>query len=108
MQYATPATVVHVTARSERDGVVIAVQNQGRPIPDAALPFIFEPFRRERRGESSSGNLGLGLYIASQIVLAHQGTLDAHCASGTTTFTVRLPRQFKLAEVSSHDVTTHL
>jgi signal transduction histidine kinase len=41
---------------------------------------------------STTGNLGLGLYIAHQIVLSHRGTLDAHSAGGTTTFTMRLPR----------------
>jgi len=58
------------------------------------LPVIFEPFRRARERETSAtGNLGLGLYIARQIMLSHGGTLDAHSADGTTTFVMRLPRR---------------
>ena len=58
------------------------------------LPFIFEPFRRARQLEkSATGNLGLGLYIAHQIVLSHGGTLSGHSAEGTTTFVMRLPRR---------------
>ncbi len=93
IEYAAPGTAVEVNARSEGAAVVIEVRNQGPPIPPNVLPFIFEPFRRaQQRKKSAAGNLGLGLYIAQQIVLAHGGTIEAHSAEGTTTFTVRLPR----------------
>lgn len=93
LRYATRGTAVSVSAHPEASGVVIEVKNQGEPIPADVLPFIFEPFRRARQLEKSvTGNLGLGLYIAHQIVLSHGGTLDGRSADGTTSFVMRLPR----------------
>jgi sigma-B regulation protein RsbU (phosphoserine phosphatase) len=93
IQYAAPRTEVVVAAWGEDETVIIEVTNQGDPIPLDVLPFIFEPFRRAKQHEkSSNGNLGLGLYIADQIVLAHGGTLEARSADRVTTFIVRLPR----------------
>jgi signal transduction histidine kinase len=93
IEYAAPGTVVIVKAHADGAEVVVEISNQGEPIPADVLPFIFEPFRRARQREkSATGNLGLGLYIARQIVLSHGGTLDAHSADGTTTFVMRLPR----------------
>lgn len=98
-EYATPGTPVIVKAHADGAEVVVEITNQGAPIPADQLPFIFEPFRRAKlREKSKSGNLGLGLYIAHQIVLSHGGTLDAHTADDTTTFVMRLPR---LAHASS-------
>jgi len=92
--YAAPETVVAVKAHADGADVVVEISNQGDPIPADVLPFIFEPFRRaKQRAKSVTGNLGLGLYIAHQIVLSHGGTLDVHSAGGTTTFVLRLPRR---------------
>ena len=91
--YAAPGTVVMVKAHADGAEVVVEISNQGNPIPPDLLPFIFEPFRRAKQHQkSAAGNLGLGLYIAHQIVLSHGGTLVAHSADGTTTFAMRLPR----------------
>jgi PAS domain S-box-containing protein len=92
VQYAAPGTAVIVKAYAHGPEVVVEIVNQGDPIPPGVLPFIFQPFRRARRAPSATGNLGLGLYIARQIALAHGGTLDAHSADGKTTFVMRLPR----------------
>lgn len=93
VEHAARGTPVVVRAYPEGAEVVIEVINQGDPIPAGLLPFIFEPFRRGRQREKSpAGNLGLGLYIAKQIVLSSGGTLDARSAGGTTTFVMRLPR----------------
>jgi signal transduction histidine kinase len=94
IEYAAPATVVIVKARADGADVVVEISNRGAPIPPDLLPVIFEPFRRAReREKSATGNLGLGLYIARQIVLSHGGTLDAHSADGATTLVMRLPRR---------------
>jgi signal transduction histidine kinase len=58
------------------------------------MPALFEPFRRgsDERTLRRKG-LGLGLFIARQIVHAHGGVLDVRSAEGAgTVFTVRLPR----------------
>jgi PAS domain S-box-containing protein len=94
IEYAAAGTPVIVEAHTDGPEVVVEVSNRGAPIPAEVLPFIFEPFRRSQPDKkSAAGNLGLGLYIAHQIVLAHGGTLDAHCADGTTRFVMRLPRE---------------
>ncbi|MDQ3263045.1 MAG: HAMP domain-containing histidine kinase [Myxococcota bacterium] len=94
IEHAAPGTAVQVKVRGEGDEVVVEVINQGSPIPPETLPFIFEPFRRgKQHAPANSTNLGLGLYIARQIVLAHGGTVEARSAGGLTTFTIRLPRQ---------------
>jgi PAS domain S-box-containing protein len=94
LEHATPGTCVGVTARADAAGqVVVEVRNAGEPIPAQLLPTIFEPFHRRKPHEASAaGNLGLGLFIARQIVLAHGGTLDARSADGTTIFSMQLPR----------------
>jgi PAS domain S-box-containing protein len=92
IEHAAEGTNVVARAHAERADVVVEVTNQGEPIPPTLLPFIFDPFRRARRERSTSGNLGLGLYIAKQIALASGGTLDARSGDGATTFVMRLPR----------------
>jgi PAS domain S-box-containing protein len=91
--YAAPETTAIVKAHGEGAEVIVEVSNQGDPIPAELLPHIFEPFRQAREGQRSTGHLGLGLYIACQIVRAHGGTLEAQSAGGTTTFAMRLPRR---------------
>jgi PAS domain S-box-containing protein len=92
IEHARPGTEVLIRAHREGEDVIVEILNQGDPIPGDLLPFIFEPFRRGRREPSAAGNLGLGLYIAQQIVLASGGKLDARSVDGTTAFVMRLPR----------------
>lgn len=94
IEYATRGTAVVIKAHAEGVDIVVEVSNQGDPIPADVLPFIFEPFRRARPHEkSTTGNLGLGLYIAHEIVLSHGGTLEGQSVGGTTTFVMRLSRR---------------
>jgi signal transduction histidine kinase len=81
---------------AEADGLAtVAVHNEGPPIPSDALPALFRPPLDRAPGKPrhhGSSGLGLGLYIAREIALAHGGSLDvASDAESGTTFTVRLP-----------------
>ena len=95
LTHGLPDTPVRVRVQGEADAVVLAVHNQGPPIPEAAVPSLFEPMRRgagaHRTGQA--GSIGLGLFIVRQIALAHGGTVSVDSAPERgTTFTVRLPR----------------
>jgi signal transduction histidine kinase len=68
----------------------LSVTNGGAPIPPVMLKQIFQPFTRGVLGESKQG-LGLGLYIAHQIALAHGGRIDVVSATAGTRFTFRMP-----------------
>jgi len=72
-----------------------AADDGGRPIPPDLLPRIFEPFRRgAKTGAKQADGLGLGLFIARQIVLAHGGKIGVRSAERDgTTFTVALPSE---------------
>lgn len=91
-------TPVTVALHGEEDAVRIEVSHSGQPLSEELLAGLFEPFDRSTRslakgrGAPASG-LGLGLYIAQQIALAHGGTLEARSsAEEGTRFTARLPR----------------
>lgn len=94
IEHAERGTDVVVRGHADGEEVVVEICNQGNPIPPDVVPFVFEPFRRAKQRErSKAGNLGLGLYIAQQIVVSHGGTLDARSSDGTTIFVMRLPRR---------------
>ncbi len=83
------------TQEQGEDKVLFEVHNHGLPIPEELLPQIFEPFRRgESTGELTRTSLGLGLYIAQDIVRAHGGSLSVKStAEEGTTFRVCLSRR---------------
>ncbi|MBA3499565.1 MAG: PAS domain-containing sensor histidine kinase [Deltaproteobacteria bacterium] len=80
-----------ITLVGDDSEVVLTVANHGRAIPTAALGMIFEPFSHAQTGLHSKG-LGLGLYIVSELIRAHRGTVTISSTDDLTTVAVRLPR----------------
>lgn len=74
------------------DELVLRVRNQGAGMPPEVLSHLFEPFARapDEKNRKASG-LGLGLYIAREIVRGHGGDIGA-TSGEETVVTVRLPR----------------
>lgn len=80
-----------VRAALEDDRLVLSVSNGGEPIPPDDLPKIFQPYWRPANSKPGGG-LGLGLYICSEIVAAHGGTLEVTSSAGEgTRFVATLP-----------------
>jgi signal transduction histidine kinase len=73
------------------DQARLVVTDHGIGIDPARRPYVFDRFERAVPS-SSYGGLGLGLYIARSIVIAHGGTIgvDSELGAGST-FTVILP-----------------
>jgi hypothetical protein len=91
LTHGSPTLPVQFTAKEDGDDWVLEVWNAGEPIPAACIDKIFEPFWRHATSGSRNG-LGLGLYISSQIVKAHGGTLSVSSTREFgTRFTARFP-----------------
>jgi signal transduction histidine kinase len=84
----TKKTIV-VGLRRTKGMAEISVQDYGQGIPDEELATIFDRFRQ---GSGVHAGLGLGLYIAREIVSGHGGAITASSRPGEgATFTVTLP-----------------
>jgi PAS domain S-box-containing protein len=83
---------IAVTVQAEAGLARLAVADQGIGIPPEHQQRIFGRFERAASPEHYGG-LGLGLYIAREIVEAHGGRIRLASAPGLgSTFTVELPR----------------
>ena len=80
-------------AREQRPSLaVLKISDQGMGIPEADLPFVFEPFHRARNTAGRISGTGIGLTSVRQIVEQHEGTISVTSKEGVgTTFTVHLP-----------------
>jgi signal transduction histidine kinase len=83
---------VHVAVAAEGAQARLVVRDAGIGLPDEDRERIFGRFERAVPTRHFGG-LGLGLYIARQIITAHGGTIRAeHSPGGGSTFEVQLPR----------------
>jgi signal transduction histidine kinase len=90
LAHGDPFQPVRVSAALVEDEFELAVANGGRPIPESIRPRLFQPFNRRDTPEVREG-LGLGLYIASQIAVAHGGGLTVASDDAETRFVFRMP-----------------
>ncbi len=91
LSHGSAGTPVSLSAESHNGELVLAVTNQGEPIPAEHLSKVFEPFWRSNTS-AARGGLGLGLFICSEIAKAHGGSLTVRSSTQAgTTFTAQLP-----------------
>jgi two-component system CheB/CheR fusion protein len=77
---------------TQEHAALIEVEDTGPGIAEEDLPHVFTRFFQTGPSRTARSGLGLGLYIAQEIVGAHGGTITARSTVGEgTTFTVRLP-----------------
>lgn len=92
LQHGAPGAVVQVSVDGTAPAaVVLSVSNDGA-LAAGIKAHLFNPFRERVHQPGRHQGLGLGLYIAQQIVLAHGGTIEVQSGNARTTFRVQLPR----------------
>ncbi len=82
-----------LSVRIVAEAIEVRISDTGEGIDPQLLPHIFKKFRKGNEYIGRKGGLGLGLWIAKNIVELHGGTIKA-CSEGTgrgATFTVVLP-----------------
>ncbi|MEO8551038.1 MAG: ATP-binding protein, partial [Kofleriaceae bacterium] len=85
---------VTVATHGDRKNVTIEVSDTGCGIAKEFLPRLFEPFSQSSdQLTRAEGGLGLGLTIARELVMLHQGALEARSAGvgRGATFLLTLP-----------------
>jgi signal transduction histidine kinase len=95
IKYGAFSSSVRIVLNALPTEVRFAVHNHGPKIEQSMLAQIFEPLKRgldHQLVAASDGSMGLGLYIAREIAIAHHGDISAKSDENETVFTVRLPR----------------
>ena len=95
VQHGEAGALVTLVARATDDALVLEVKHSARPIAPEVLQVIFDPLVQITSHDPASGpgtSLGLGLFIAREIVLAHGGAIRASSSGEETVFTIEIPR----------------
>jgi PAS domain S-box-containing protein len=83
---------VNIQLKATAAKATLVIHDRGIGIPTEDLSRIFGRFERTAISKNYGG-LGLGLYIASQIIEQHQGSIKAESsAKGGTRFVIEMPR----------------
>lgn len=91
IKYGHDGKYIDIVGHKASGVVAIDIINYGEPIPQSALPHIFERFYRvEKSRATDRGGSGLGLAIAKQIVEVHGGAIGATSDPERTVFSVRI------------------
>ena len=81
---------IHVSLKDSKEAKILTVTNSGNAIPADILPHLFAPFSRGKVKPNQEG-LGLGLYIAKEIAIAHGGNISVESDQNRTVFTILFP-----------------
>lgn len=93
-----PAKQVRVTIRCRDDRVAVEVWDTGDGPPDAVHQNLFEPFVTGK-----PDGVGLGLSVASEIAISHQGEIRWQRRESRTCFSVEFPTLLARGEAASND-----
>jgi signal transduction histidine kinase len=98
IQHSSSGDQVELSMIRNADGIHISVRDSGHGIPTPYWGRIFEKSFQVPSTDTRKG-LGIGLYVASEIIRAHDGSIMVESKVGKgSTFTIVLPSKIVTAE----------
>jgi signal transduction histidine kinase len=92
IKYSPDANKVLVKARTESNQIVVSVQDFGIGIAKENIDQLFQRFYRVSKTAMNYQGVGLGLFIAAEIVKKHKGTFSIESEPGKgSCFSFKLP-----------------
>ena len=94
LKYSGQQPEIKISAREEKDGLLISIQDNGIGIPASQSQLIFEKFQRIQDGRmDGEKGFGLGLSYVKRIVELHKGFIQLDCGvQQGSRFNVFLPK----------------
>lgn len=94
IKHSLPNSQITVKLSKEKNNIYLSVKNKGKEIPISEREKIFERFYRLDKSRNRDDNrYGIGLSIAKNIVINHNGTINVNCKDGYTTFIVNFKQK---------------
>ena len=94
IKHSLPNSQITVKLSKEKNNIYLSVKNKGKEIPVSERGKIFERFYRLDKSRNRDDNrYGIGLSIAKNIVINHNGTINVNCKDGYTTFMVNFKQK---------------
>ena len=94
IKHSLPNSQITVKLSKEKNNIYLSVKNKGKEIPVSEREKIFERFYRLDKSRNRDDNrYGIGLSIAKNIVINHNGTISVNCKDGYTTFMVNFKQK---------------
>lgn len=93
VRYSKEGGIISLGVKTDNNNLLITFKDNGSGINKEDLPYIFNRFFTEKKNRSSiTGNSGLGLAIAKDIVESHNGKIWAESEKGIgTIFFIKIP-----------------
>ncbi|OMD38022.1 vancomycin resistance histidine kinase VanS [Paenibacillus borealis] len=90
--YSDDNSTIEVAAKAHEGMANITFTNTGQTIPPDKQNSIFDKFYRlDDARSTNTGGAGLGLAIAKEIIMRHEGQIGMQSENGKTVFSVKIP-----------------
>lgn len=101
VKYSAAGSKVFLSIKSYEIFAVIEVKDENPPLPEAERAQIFTRFYRGSKSKGKEG-IGIGLYLAREIVVRQGGYMKLQCTKGGNVFSIVLQKQGLKSDIRAY------